>query len=384
MIGLWVAVAAACLAVAAALAWPLLRRGRPHLAERSAYDLAVWGDQLAEIDRDEERGLIDAAQAEAARIEVKRRILAGTAGEQVRSSRLAPDRSPVLATLMAVAVPAVAVAAYLAIGAPRLPDQPLAARSDRSGASAADRPAEAAALGLDAAIAGLKQRLAVDPRNLEAWLMLARAQLAMENYPEAASALRQAWDLSGRTAAIGARYGEALVRAGAGDVTGEARAAFAAVLAADPRNPRARYYLALARAQDGDIAGALQGWVDLVALAPEGAPWLPQVREQIDRAAADLGIDPAALNPSLDLPAALPSDGTGLPVPTREQAEAAGALPPEQRAAFIQAMVGRLEARLEDDPGDRDGWLRLARAWDVLGEPDKAEAARARAAALDP
>ena len=143
-----------------------------------------------------------------------------------------------------------------------------------------------------------------------------------------------------------------------------------------------------AKAQAGDLAGALQDWIDLAAIAPPDAPWLSAVREQIARAAADLGTDPSTLAPSAEVADLLPEGTAGttrpsLPGPTREDVAAAADMSAEDRAAMVRAMVERLAARLEEDPDDIDGWRRLARAWSVLGEARKAAEARARAEALE-
>jgi len=70
------------------------------------------------------------------------------------------------------------------------------------------------------------------------------------------------------------------------------------------------------------------------------------------------------------------------PGPTREQMKAAGEMSPEDRMALIQSMVDRLAEKLEENPNDRMGWERLIRAYEVLGDTEKAEAAKARLEAL--
>ncbi len=149
-------------------------------------------------------------------------------------------------------------------------------------------------------------------------------------------------------------------------MTPEAREAFEAGLN-DPENaPRARYYLALAQMQQGDVNGALQAWHDLAASAPADAEWLPLVRQRIAEAATTLGNDTAA-----------PEDPAAA-------AKAAAAASPQERRAMIDAMVERLAARLAAQPDDVDGWARLGRSYMVLKEPDKAREAYARAVKLRP
>ncbi len=230
------------------------------------------------------------------------------------------------------------------------------------------------------AVRALARALESRPNDVEGWALLGRSYVGLQQFPEAVDALGRAHALAPDRADIAASYGEARVAAADGRVTDEARSVFAGVLAADPREPRARFYLGLAKAQGGDVRGALQDWVDLVALSPADAPWLAAVREQIARAAGELGVDVASLSPSAEAEA-LGGAPAG-PGPGAGDIEAARQMTPEDRGRMIRSMVERLATRLEASPDDREGWLRLARAYDVLGETDKAAEARARAAAL--
>src|SRR5438045_2656497 len=170
-------------------------------------------------------------------------------------------------------------------------------------------------------------------------------------------------------------WGEAQVIAADGTVTPAAREAFEAALGDKESAPRSRYYLALAKSQQGDVKSALQGWVDLAADAPADAEWLPLVQQRIAETAAKLGVDPASLKTS----SRMPSEAA---VAATEQATAGAA--PEERRAMILAMVGNLAARLEKQPDDAEGWARLGRSYMVLGEPQKARDAYAHAVNLKP
>jgi cytochrome c-type biogenesis protein CcmH len=238
---------------------------------------------------------------------------------------------------------------------------------------------------METAVASLVERLRANPDNADGWILLGRSYVTMDRYAEAAEAFRRALRLNGADPDLAAAYGEALVAAAGGQVTPNARQAFQSAFDAAPDNPKARYYLALHRAQQGDLNGALQGWVDLAAIAPADVPWLPIVHQQITRAAAELGIDPATIEPSPEARAAqarTPAGEAAPPGPTRADVEAAAGMSAEDRDQMIRSMVERLAARLEDQPDDREGWLRLARAYEVLGDPDKARDALARAEAL--
>jgi cytochrome c-type biogenesis protein CcmI len=386
---LWMAGGLLALLSVLLLVQPLVRRRR-EAAPREAHDAAVLADQLSEVDRDEASGLIDATAAAAARRELKRRLL-GTM-EQAQRAADAPAASAGthrkwLAGALALAVPALAAVVYLQLGNPATPDQPLVARQASGDlAEANQEPAAATDPSLAETIGELERYLAGHPNEGQGWYILGRAYLAQQRTADAVAALQKARPLLADRPDVAAALGEALVMAAGGQITPEAQQQFADALAADPRNIQARYYLALGRAQRGDVKGAVQDWVDLLALSPADAPWLGLVRQQIAAAAHATGIDPATLKPSAAALALVPADvgppaTAAIPGPNADDMKAAAEMSPEQRQQMIRSMVERLATRLKDNPDDRQGWLRLARAYDVLGETAKAADARARAEA---
>jgi cytochrome c-type biogenesis protein CcmH len=355
----------------AVLLIPLLRRPKDAAARRD-YDLAVYRDQLSELDRDLARGILSADQAEAARTEIERRLLGaaegGPEGGSEGGAKSAEPRRGVLAAATVVALPAAALGLYLVLGAPGVPSVPFAERP-----TAQPVPQDIALL-----VERLAARMAETPDDPEGWRLLGRTYLQIGRPVEAVDALRQAVTRGADGASVWASLGEALVEVNQGLVVVDAREAFARVLKHDPGDPRARYYTGLALAQDGRPREALETWVALAADAPADAPWREVVAAQIARAAEDLGLDPD--DPALAGMARAP--GPGAPGPSAAEVEAAAEMSPEARDAMIRSMVDGLAARLEQEPGDLDGWLRLSRAYAVLGEPEQAKAAVDRAAEL--
>lgn len=385
---LWVVMAVLTAGALAFVLRPLLRRAAT-VWRRAEYDIAVYRDQLGEVERDRERGVLSADEVAAANTEIERRILAaadaeeGSAGEKGASR----DRRPAaaLAVFVALVVPAAAVSLYLNVGSPGLPDQPLAERRAQAGASEGVGSAGT----MEQMAARLAQRLIANPDDLNGWKLLGRSYMEIQRYAEAADAYRRVLEIGGERLDVSADYAEALVFAADAVVTPEALDIFTALAEADRLNPRARYYLGLAQAQKGDIRGALQAWVDLRAISPPAAPWLAAVDRQIASAARDLGIDATEVAPSPSAgelaksvpPARPPARPADAPGPTRDDMEAAAEMSAAERADMIRAMVERLAGRLEKEPGDVEGWRRLARAYEVLGEKEKAAEARRRAEA---
>jgi cytochrome c-type biogenesis protein CcmH len=376
---------------------PLILRGRGTQA-RDAYNLAVYRDQLAEIERDVERGIIGAGEAGAAKSEIGRRILALTPAASPAASSSVPL---VVATVAIILLPFAAWTLYWDLGSPTLADQPLASRGGAERETAANTDAH---LDMAEAVRKLTAHLQDHPDDLEGWVLLARSDIGLNRYQDAADAYRHAVDLSGRKPELLGDWGEAQVLAANGAVTPGAKQAFEAALG-DPDNaPRSRYYLALAKLQAGDAKSALQDWVDLEAEAPADADWLPLLRRRIAETAQAAGVDPATLKTSSGVLRKPPPQAATAPPPSEtkssetkpaetnmpsaaqveETAKAAAGASPDERQAMINAMVERLAARLQQNPGDTEGWTRLGRAYMVMNQPDKAVDAYAHAAKLKP
>lgn len=334
----------------------------------SGSDAAIYCDQLKELERERAAGEIGAAEAEAAKAEIGRRLLAaaGQAKPEITAPALPPRR---VALGLAVLLPVAALAIYLAEGTPGLPSQPFASRDPGERVAVQSAMAEARAL---------EQRLAASPQDRDGWIELAQRWGQLGDSAKAADAYGRAIGLGNADAELTGRYGEALVGANGGTVTETARAAFEQALKLRPNDIRARYFLALGNAQAGDDRAALELWQALVRDSPADAPWLPSVRQHLAEAAQRLGVDPKTATPEPQPPAARTAPSASGP------AAAIASLPPDEQAKAIRGMVDGLAARLEQSPDDLEGWVRLARARGVLGEADAAADAYARAAALAP
>ncbi len=323
----------------AALTWPLLRRA-PTMPEATR-GLAIYRDQLAEIERDLEAGLITETEAKSARTEIERRILKA-AEQQPDQAASEPGVRMFLAGLILGAVPAATVALYLAVGTPNAPDLVMSAASDE--AMTADQLAE-----------------------------LARRQVAQYRLEQAVETFTRAAARAPHRADLRSLLGEVRVAAADGNVTEMAQLAFREAISLDPRDPRARFYLGLARAQDGDLKGAIDDWLRLEADSGTDAAWRPMLAERLKLAADEAGIDLEARR------AELAPRG-----PTAADVAAARQMSPADRQQMIRGMVDGLAARLADDPADVEGWLRLARARRVLGEEADATEALRRATEAAP
>ena len=269
---LWFAFALMTAAAIFAVLWPLARRDGKL---RSGSDVAVYRDQLDEIERDRAAGLIEDKEAAAAQVEVSRRLIAAADAQTPASvpSTSATWRRRAVAVLALVMLPLGAAGLYLAFGSPSLPDQPLAPRL------AAARGTQS----VDSLIAQVETHLERNPEDGRGWEVIAPIYLRLGRLDDAVKARRNALRLNDRTAEREAALGEALVFAANGVVTAEAKAAFEKAVALDAGHVQARYFLGLAAEQDGDRSQAAAIWRALIEAAAPDAPWLEFVRRALAR-----------------------------------------------------------------------------------------------------
>lgn len=362
MLSFWIPAALLTVAVVIGLVRPLSRSGRDTAAAvepRSAADIAVYRDQMAEIEADRARGIISETEAEAARIEIARRLLATTApegndaAEAVKGSATG-NASGRAFLAVSFAIPAVALAIYATLGSPGLPGRPLAERLAK---------APSVTAGVDELVARVEAQLRANPGDGQGWDVIAPVYLRMERFPDAAEAYRRALDILGESPRRLSGLAESTVLANDGIVTETARRAYTRLLELEPERTDAKFGLALAKEQDGDIDEAEGMYRKLLEAAPPQAPWRQFVAERLAALAERRGVSPEA----------------SVPPPSAAAADAVAGLPEPQRRQMILQMVEGLSQKLKANGRDVEGWQRLMRSYAVLGEGGKAEAALADA-----
>lgn len=281
-----------------------------------------------------------------------------------------------------IALIAAAVIAVIAIG--------LSLRSAGEQNASAPSTTQMPTGDVNSAIAQLEAKLKDNPNDAQGWQMLGWALMQTQKFAEAAQAYARATQIDPKKADYWSSLGEARVLAGSGDVPADAKSAFDKAIALDPKDPRARYFIAVAQDIAGDHKGAIDGWLALLADTPAGAPWEADVRRLIADVGAKEKIEVASRLAAIRPPA--PTGGAamataGIPGPTREQMQAGAQLPKGQQEAMIAGMVDGLEAKLKASPKNESGWIMLMRSRVQLGEESKSAQALkdARAAyASDP
>jgi cytochrome c-type biogenesis protein CcmH len=345
---LWIIFAVMTAAALFAVLWPF---GRKPSSAAAGSDQLVYQDQLKEIDRDHEVGLIGDAEAEAARVEISRRLLAAVDADTAipeQSSVKANARQRRAAVAAIVIVPVIALASYLKLGSPEIPAQSAFARTN-------DSPEDRSIASL---VGQVENHLARNPNDGAGWEVIAPVYLRLGRFGEAVTARKKAIALNGDSPVRESDLGEALVAAADGVVTDEAKLAFQRAVAGDGHNAKARYFIGLADEQDGNRDDAAKEWRALLDDAPADAPWKDLVHAALARVTSG---PPAAGGPS-----------TG-------DVAAAENMPAAERTEMIRGMVQRLSDRLHADGKDIDGWMRLVRSYAILGEREKAKDAAADA-----
>ncbi|WP_279306458.1 c-type cytochrome biogenesis protein CcmI [Microvirga solisilvae] len=338
---IWIILLLMTAAAVMAVLWPLSRH-RSLAAQQVDPDTQFYREQIAEIERDRERGALLASEAEAAKAEAGRRLLRATgvtaADAFAALGEPALRRRRAASTLALSVVPIIGLALYGAYGSPQLLTHPPEQQAREQG----DR------LDLMTAVTQIETHLAQHPQDGRGWEVVAPVYIRMGRIEDAVKAYASAVRYLGPSAERLANYGEAMVLAKDGLVSAEAQKAFEQSAQMDKAAFKARYYLAVAAEQDGKVDAAKKAYAEILDTSPEGAPWISVIRQRI----ASLG---------------------------GEQPVAGQADEPQIGAADIARMVSGLAERLENQGGTPDEWARLIRSYAVLGQRDKAVATARRA-----
>lgn len=294
----------------------------------------------------------------------------GRGGTAESANDSAPDgaRRPSTRMLLIGAGGLVAVALVLLVVRAPSVDAPAGASPAATTVGPAAEPLD----DVDTMISRLADRLAKDPTDGAGFRMLGWSHV-MTGHPERAiNPYRKALALLPKDAAVHAGYGEALTGVAKGRVTAEAKAQFEQALSLDPAEPRSRYFMGLWQAQNGQERQALDAWIALANSGPADAPWQADVRRHIDETAKKLGVDVSSRLKQVKAAASPAVTGAEPPPLPPSTMQAASALPAEDRQRMIDGMVEGLAKKLEANPRDADGWVRLLRSRMVLGQRDRA------------
>ncbi len=362
---LYGALAAVLIASLAGLILPLLaRRSRnaqglgPRDIGRRDGDLAVYRDQLEELERETERGRVAPGEAATLRAEIGRRLLRADSGEDEAATTISARGQMLLAVCIGLGVSLAGVGLYVVLGSPGVPDAPFAERFND--------PDALSEIPVEILVDVMADRLEGKPDDIAGWTLLGQVATRLSRFDLSARAFENLVRLRPGDAEVYVQLGQARVGLSRGLVGEDARLAFERALVLDAAHPAPQYYLGLVDFQAGRNQAAYDRWTALAAQTPDDAPWRDALLVGLRQSGEALGLKRAQSGPSA------------------EDIEAARAMSDEGRASMIRTMVEGLAAKLEANRDDLAGWQRLARAYEVLGENDKRLQAFENIIRLDP
>jgi len=401
--------------VAAIVSALSLRRYDQEKVATSEGDISACIDQLTELEKKAAAGTIDGNEADVTRADIKRRILSAGRTEKLDMARLSLSKR----NLAVVAVAGIAIVGsfglyawnndlansitsmqlgsrnstsvvdQLAAATAALPPRPLFLQNQQRGRVQGQQQATLGSV--DEMIDRVVQRLKRNPKDVEGWRVLGWSYFNTDRFEESSAAYAKAIELSPNNAELRSAYGEALVRAAAGNVTDEAKAVFERTLQLNPADSRAHFFIGLSKEQAGDKMSALNDWIAILNHGDSSEPWFADLTQRANKLGQDVGVDVSSLLHrgnaettggvlgSLEKQQSAAPDAARKTEPTAEDVRNAEAMAPTDRAAMIRGMVDRLAARLEETPNDVEGWIKLIRSRKILGENDAAEEALHRA-----
>lgn len=341
---LWILIAFMTFIVAMAFLLPLWRGRNSLTLSTESAEIAIYKDQMRELERDMAGGLISATEAQAARGEIARRLLAADQAASQPQGETKGRRYLISQIFILLLVPIFSLCLYLLVGMPGLPAAPLAPRLENPGND------------LSLLVAKAERHLMQNPQDGDGWDVVAPIYARQNRPADAQNAYSNAIRLKGESLDRLNGLGEALIGMNSGVVTEEAQAVFRKALTFDHNDPRASYYLALALEQSGQTQAAFVAFSALSAASDPAAPWQPLVRRHIEKNRMTANVQNAA----------------PLGNPDQSDIQNAQAMTPEARADMIKGMVESLDAKLKADPNNLEGWKRLIRSYSVLKNEAKA------------
>jgi cytochrome c-type biogenesis protein CcmH len=362
----WVTSVVILLGVLIAIIVPIIRARADSSHE---YNATIYYDQLNEIKRDLDRGLLSPLDGEALKAEIEKRLETNEkniTAEATNKQKKPSTRIPiVMAILMAGVIPFMSYGLYFYLGSPEKKDLPFAKRKPVSSVDTTN-------VKMDVLVKKLRKRLDQDPDQLKGWILLGKSLVNLNRFDDASKAFKRALEIAPNRAEIASFAAETSFMAQGGEFNQEVRYFFKLAQKINPREHKALYYLGLDAFMEKKYSTAIQYWVDLISISPVGAPWLDSVRDRLIVASKAGKLKISSFASRVKSQRLNDNQQSPEPSPTQEDIKNANDMSEKERKFFIRSMVDRLAERLKSEPNDLNGWRRLARAYRVLGEKQNA------------
>ena len=250
--------------------------------ERKQANIAVYRDQLSELEADLRNGIVAEEQYAQDREEIERRLLEDTAATQQQKTAVVPFSTRETAYLLGIGLPLVAIVFYLKIGEPERIANPAPVGAPPSASSAA--PPERSQEQIEANVAKLAQRLQSNPNDLQGWTMLARSYSSMEKFSEAANAYAKATELNPNNADLLTEYAFVTAMSEGRSFRGKPAELINRALKVDPENAKALQLAGSAAFQAEDYKKAVEYWERVLKKVPPGSEVAEIINERIKEA----------------------------------------------------------------------------------------------------
>ena len=277
MIYLWFGI---LLAIALAFILPplLQREEKTNSTEVKEANIAVYRDQMRELETDLSNGIVSKEQYSQDRDELERRLLEDVSREESGESKsraLTPGRN--LAYALAIGIPVIAVSFYLKIGNQNARSAaPAASEEQQSAAPFAKQSGEMTSQQIETNVAALAKRLKENPTDANGWVMLARSYSQLQRYKDAAEAYEHATALVNNDADLWADYAYAVALVNGKEMQGKPIELINKALLVDPNNRKALILAGEAAFNQKNYNRAIEYWEKVLKALPPKTPEVAQ------------------------------------------------------------------------------------------------------------
>jgi cytochrome c-type biogenesis protein CcmH len=252
--------------------------------ERKQANIAVYRDQLSELEADLRNGIVSQEQYAQDRDEIERRLLEDTATVKSKQKTTpVPSGTRNTAYALTLGLPILAITFYLNVGTPK-------AITGEAVATAPSNPTQPAAppertqAQIEANMAKLAERLKSNPSDAQGWTMLARSYSSMEKFGEAAGAYAKATELTPKDADLWAEYAFASAMANGRSLQGKPMEFIQQALKVDPENAKALQLAGSAAFEQKDYKKAVDYWQRVLKKVPPNSEVAQTITARINEA----------------------------------------------------------------------------------------------------
>jgi cytochrome c-type biogenesis protein CcmH len=248
--------------------------------ERKQANIAVYRDQLSELEADMRNGIVSEQQYAQDREEIERRLLEDVATTDTKKAVASPVFARNTAYVFGIGLPLAVISFYLLVGSPKsIGESPETAL--QAGPVA---PQERTQEQIAANVEKLAKRLESNPSDVQGWTMLARSYSSMERYGEAAGAYAKVTELKPNDADLLTEYAFVTAMANGRSLEGKPMELIQQALKAEPENAKALQLAGSAAFQSKDYKKAIDYWQRVLKQVPPESEAGREISARIDEA----------------------------------------------------------------------------------------------------